>query len=59
VSLKKACLRLAYFKYLILGTCTSETKRNEEKIFTLIMNKTFILIDGYEEVGYMHNLVTS
>ena len=40
---KNACLRPAYFKHLTLGTCASETKRDEEKLITTIMNKIFIL----------------
>ena len=43
VELKKGCLGHAYFKYLSLSTCASETKRVEEKLFTLIMNKISVL----------------
>ena len=53
---KQVCSRHAYFEYLTLGTCASETKREEEKIFTLIMNKIFISSDTYEEIGYGHDL---
>ena len=42
VELKKVSLRRAYSKYLTLDTCASETKREEEKTFTTIMNKIFI-----------------